>query len=158
MITPDKPYNGHGNSKSAKIRKLLLSEEGKTMTVDEIARQVKVIPQRVYSARASLRKAGLLPPARAEVTGIASLPVGGGTITISKLPEYKDETPLTPDQLFRVAQGRQSAYSAHLDPLEAATSKIEEAEMERKIVKRAFIPVVVMGVFLAALLIYAYVK
>jgi hypothetical protein len=146
MITPDKPYNGHGNSKSAKIRKLLLSEEGKTMTVDEIARQVKVIPQRVYSARASLRKAGLLPPARG--TGIASLP----------LPEYKNETPLTPDQLFRVAQGKQSTYSAHLDPLEAATSKIEEAEMERKIVKRAFIPVVVMGVFLAALLIYAYVK
>jgi hypothetical protein len=153
MITTDKPYNGHGNSKSAKIRKLLLSDEGKTMTVDEIAKQVKVIPQRVYSARASLRKAGLLPPARAEVTGIASLPVGGGTI-----PEYKDETPLTPDQLFRVAQGRQSAYSAYLDPLEAAANKVEEAEMERKIVKRAFMPVVVLSVFLAALLIYLYVK
>jgi len=151
MITPDKPYNGHGNSKSAKIRKLLLSEEGKTMTVDEIARQVKVIPQRVYSARASLRKAGLLPPARG--TGIASLPVGGGTITI---PEYKDVATPTFEQMFAASQGR--TYSAHLDPLEAATSKIEEAEMERKIVKRAFIPVVVMGVFLAALLIYAYVK
>ena len=58
--------------------------------------------------------------------------------------------------MFAASQGR--TYSAHLDPLEAATSKIEEAEMERKIVKRAFIPVVVMGVFLAALLIYAYVK
>jgi hypothetical protein len=160
MITTDKPYNGHGNSKSAKIRKLLLSDEGKTMTVDEIAKQVKVIPQRVYSARATLRKAGLLPPARAEVTGIASLPVGGGTITISKLPEYKDKTPLTPNQLFRfrVAQGRQSTYSAHSDPLEAAASKVEEAEMERKIVKRAFMPVVVLSVFLAALLIYLYVK
>jgi len=164
MITTDKPYNGHGNSKSAKIRKLLLSDEGKTMTVDEIAKQVKVIPQRVYSARATLRKAGLLPPARAEVTGIASLPVGGGTITI---PEYKDTASPTFEQMFAASQGRTYAeamasqgriYSAYLDPLEAAASKVEEAEMERKIVKRAFMPVVVLSVFLAVFLIYLYVK
>lgn len=150
MITTDKPYSGHGNSKSAKVRKLLLSEEAKSMTVDEMAKRMKVVPQRVYAARASLRKAGLLPPARAEVTGIASLP--HGTITIptpdqraeamrlfdiaqgklASLPEYKDVAPptfeqmfaasqgKTPDQLFNIAQGRQGTYSAHLDPIEAA--------------------------------------
>jgi hypothetical protein len=139
MITTDKPYTGHGNSKSAKIRKLLLSEEAKSMTVDEMAKKMKVLPQRVYAARATLRKAGLLPPARAEVTGIASLP--HGTITIQD-------------------KGRQRTYSAHLDPIEAAdaASRVQDDMIERKHLKQSFMAVAALSVFLAALLIYNYAK
>ena len=166
MITTDKPYSGHGNSKSAKIRKLLLSEEAKSMTVDEMAKKMKVVPQRVYAARASLRKAGLLPPARAEVTGIASLPVGGGTITI---PEYKDVATPTFEQMFAASQGRTYAeamasqgriYSAHLDPIEAAdaASRVRDSMIEHKHLKQSFMAVVALSVFLAALLIYNYAK
>jgi hypothetical protein len=198
MITVDKPYNGHRNSKSAKIRKLLLSEEAKSMTVDEVAKRMKVVPQRVYAARASLRKAGLLPPARAEVTGIASLPHGtiktpeyvapilNDTITIpeynkpptpeqraeamrlfdiaenklASLPVGKDETgaSLTPEQLFKVAQGRQGTYSAHLDPIEAAeaASRVQDGVIERKYLKQSFLAIAALSVFLAAFLIYNY--
>jgi len=157
MITTDKPYNGHGNSKSAKIRKLLLSEEGKSMTVDEIANRIKVIPQRVYAARATLRKAGLMPPARAEVTGIASLPVGGGTITIPT-PDQRAEAM----RLFDIAQGKSQGriYSAHLDPIEAAdaASRVRDSMIEHKHLKQSFMAVVALSVFLAALLIYNYAK
>ena len=173
MITVDKPYNGHRNSKSAKIRTLLLSEEAKSMTVNEMAKKMKVIPQRVYAARATLRKAGLLPPAGAEVTGIASLPHGtiktpeyvapilNDTITI---PEYnKPPTPepgasLTPEQLFKVAQGRQGTYSAHLDPIEAAeaASRVQDGMIEHKHLKQSFLAIVALSVFLAAFLIYNY--
>lgn len=153
MITTDRPYSGHGNSKSAKVRKLLLSEEAKSMTVDEMAKRMKVLPQRVYAARATLRKAGLLPPARAEVTGIASLP--HGTITI---PEYKNVAPPTFEQMFAASQGR--IYSAHLDPIEAAdaASKVQDDMIERKHLKQSFMAVAALSVFLAALLIYNYAK
>jgi hypothetical protein len=135
------------------------------MTVDEMAKKMKVLPQRVYAARATLRKAGLLPPARAEVTGIASLPVGG-TITI---PEYKDTASPTFEQMFAASQGRTYAeamasqgriYSAHLDPIEAAdaASRVRDSMIEHKHLKQSFMAVVALSVFLAALLIYNYAK
>ena len=139
-------YQSHGATKTAKVRKLIIQGG---ISVQEIAKTVKVPRQRVYALRSELRKLGQLP--EQQLLGIASLPA-------SALPPPEPET-----FMYEQTKGKQTtAPNTFVKPVViervSAVNEVENAIIERKLLKRAYTPVALMTLFLVALLAYTLLK